>query len=90
VFEHDREMDGRGADGERRQTTHKVGPDSGRLGADFLAREDRSAPVTNARFAVTRPASADRPNSGYIQRDESQAASSAMVVARRRLLVLRG
>ena len=68
VFEHDREMDGRGADRESRQATQKVRPDSSRPGADFLAREDRSAHTTDATFAVTRPASADRPNSSYTWR----------------------
>jgi hypothetical protein len=43
MFEYNREMDGRGADGERRQATQKARPDGGRLGADFLTREDRSA-----------------------------------------------
>jgi hypothetical protein len=55
VFEHDREMDGRGAGGERRQAAQKVRPDRGRPGADFLAREDRSAHTTDARFAITPP-----------------------------------
>ena len=61
VLEHDREVDGRRTDGERRQATKQVRPGSGWPGADLLVRGDRSAHTTNARLPVIPPASATRP-----------------------------
>jgi hypothetical protein len=68
VLEHDGKMNGRGAGREGRQATQQVRPDSGRPGADFLAREDRSAHTTDARLPAARPASAGRLNPRYILR----------------------
>ena len=61
VLEHDREVDGRRADGQRRQAAEQIRPGCGRPGADLLVRGDRSAHTTNARLPVARPASATRP-----------------------------
>lgn len=61
VLEHDREVDGRRADGKRRQAAEQIRPGCGRPAADLLVRGDRSAHITNARLPVARPASATRP-----------------------------
>ena len=61
VLEHDREVDGRRADGERRQAAEQIRPGCGRPAADLLVRGDRSAHTTNARLPVAWPASATRP-----------------------------
>ena len=61
VLEHDREVDGRRADRQRRQAAEQIRPEGGRPGADLLVRVDRSAHTTNARCAAKWPASAPRP-----------------------------
>ena len=40
MLEHDREVNGRRADGQRRQATEQIRPDGGRPGADLLVRVD--------------------------------------------------
>src|SRR5215471_3118061 len=59
MFEHDSEMDGRRANGERRHATQQVWPDSGLY---FLAAYSSSAHTVDVRFEAMRPASADRTN----------------------------
>ncbi len=62
----------------------RVRPDIGRPGADFLAREDRSAHTTDARFAVTRP---HRPT-GRIRATNMSASASAFRSTRSLLYIM--
>ena len=61
-------MDGRSTHRKGGQAKQQVRPESVRPGAGFLARKDRSAHIADARFAVTRPASAHGLNPRYIAR----------------------